>query len=357
MSITILLSAVMFLFSCGQKGNSSNDMPSSSANNGDGFVIEGLTQNYPIGKKVLLQKVRGRQAETLDTSSIKADGTFQLSGTVGEKTFGRLLIDRTPVFLILDNGKITVSSDRNDPKSTQMSGGQEINSLQSLTSQLQGSRLDKNFISNFVDTVKSPLVAYVAMSNLQFAQGMDVYEKVEKRLKNELPSSEITQDLSTFIQQNKAQAQAKKQAEAKTAIGSMAADISFPNPEGKVMSLSDLKGKVVLLDFWASWCGPCRKENPHVVKTYKQYKDQGFEVFSVSLDGNADRWKKAIQQDNLIWPYHVSDLKKWQSAPAAAYGVRSIPATFLIGRDGKIIGKNLRGPRLDQKLKEVFGEV
>ncbi len=141
-----------------------------------------------------------------------------------------------------------------------------------------------------------------------------------------------------------------------TAIGAMAPDLAFPNPDGKILKLSDLRGKVVLLDFWAAWCRPCRMENPNVVKDYHKYHDKGFEVFSVSLDKDKNSWLKAIQDDGLVWPNHVSDLKYWSSEAAAIYGVTSIPATFLIGKDGRIIAKNLRGEALGSALEELLGK-
>jgi thiol-disulfide isomerase/thioredoxin len=129
----------------------------------------------------------------------------------------------------------------------------------------------------------------------------------------------------------------------------------LPPPKGKDRRLSYLKGKVVLIDFWASWCGPCRKENPNVKKLYTKYKRKGFEILGVSLDSDKGRWEQAIKQDGLEW-LHVSDLRKWQSIAAKAYSVTSIPQTFLIGRDGTIIARGLRGPALEQKLAEVFAE-
>ena len=141
-----------------------------------------------------------------------------------------------------------------------------------------------------------------------------------------------------------------------TNIGSMAPDLAFPNPDGKIIKLSDLRGKVVLLDFWASWCRPCRMENPNVVKAYHQYKDKGFDVYSVSLDRTKEAWLKGIQDDGLVWPSHVSDLKYWSSEAAAVYGVTSIPSTFLIGKDGRIVAKNLRGEALVNALKQLLGE-
>ena len=138
------------------------------------------------------------------------------------------------------------------------------------------------------------------------------------------------------------------------AAGDEALDIVMADPEGNIRKLSDLRGKVVLLDFWASWCGPCRRENPNVVKAYEKYNSQGFEVFSVSLDNNADRWKQAIEQDGLVWPYHVCDMKKWRNAASQAYGISSIPYTMLIGRDGIIIRTQLRGPALEEELEKLF---
>ncbi len=142
-------------------------------------------------------------------------------------------------------------------------------------------------------------------------------------------------------------------------IGEKAPEISMQDPNGKTRSLSELKGKVVLIDFWAAWCRPCRMENPNVVATYNQYKDvefktgSGFTVLSVSLDRNKNDWIKAIDQDKLAWDYHVSDLKFWNNAAARAYGIQSIPATYLVGGDGTIIAKNLRGSALRNALEKM----
>lgn len=137
--------------------------------------------------------------------------------------------------------------------------------------------------------------------------------------------------------------------------GGTAPEFTMNTPDGVPMSLSDFKGKVTLVDFWASWCGPCRRENPHVLKLYQKYKDRGFDVLGVSLDSNKERWLQAIEKDQLVWN-HVSDLKKWKNAAAKLYGVRSIPHTVLLDRDGKVIARGLRSQQLEMKLIEIFGE-
>jgi thiol-disulfide isomerase/thioredoxin len=153
---------------------------------------------------------------------------------------------------------------------------------------------------------------------------------------------------------------AKPTSEIGLEIGKLAPDLAFSTPEGKVITLSSLRGKLVLVDFWASWCLPCRMENPNIVKVYQKYKDDkftegsGFTIYSVSLDTKQSRWTEAIREDGLVWGNHVSDLKGWYSDAAKIYQISSIPCNFLLNADGVIIAMNLRAETLESEIKSLM---
>ncbi len=179
----------------------------------------------------------------------------------------------------------------------------------------------------------------------------DRYNACAEQIIAAVPNGQVAQSL----RQSVAAYRQKAAAAQLLAPGSLAPELEGSSPDGTVYKLSDLKGKVILIDFWASWCGPCRKENPNVVALYDKYKDKGFTVFSVSLDADKNAWMRAIETDKLIWPYHISELKRWDGVLSRSYGVNSIPFTVLIDAEGKVIEKNLRGPMLENKLRQIFG--
>ena len=186
------------------------------------------------------------------------------------------------------------------------------------------------------------VIEFLSKNELDPDQYFSVYEKVVESLQGEWASYSIGKDFMDMVDDMK-----------KVAIGSTAPEIALPDPSGKIVALSSLRGKYVLVDFWAKWCGPCRQENPNVVRAYKKYKDKGFEVFGVSLDRTKNDWLQAIAEDGLGWT-HVSDLKYFDSEAARTYNINAIPFSILLDPDGVIIAKNLRGAALENKLEEIF---
>jgi thiol-disulfide isomerase/thioredoxin len=199
------------------------------------------------------------------------------------------------------------------------------------------------FLQNFVEKNTTSFAALAAIQQLPPEEFLQTYIKLDEGLFGKYPNSSYINAFHEGVSGQK-----------KLGIGTPAPEIIMNTPDGKPLALSSLKGKVVLVDFWASWCGPCRAENPTVVKAYNKYKSKGFDIYSVSLDKDLDKWKEAIKKDNLTWSNHVCDFKFWQSPIVALYNFDGIPYNVLIDKDGNILAKSLRGEDLEKKLEEVL---
>ena len=343
----------------------------------DEYSIKGTIAGVETGKVYLLKLV-GEQPQSIDTANV-VGGKFTFKGKMVTPDIRMLRLNDQDYFaqFFLDNANITVTAKKDSLRSTKITGSptqdifktyiaemeklnKEVLALQGKyqnamttgnTSEADKAKIDyqaiidnnKVYTKNFVKEHSNSVVsAYITL--FQLADQIDVAEldSLASKFAPELSKSEYVVKINERIQEQK-----------KTAIGIVAPDFTMNDPEGKPIQLSSLRGKIVLVDFWAAWCGPCRQENPNVVKLYQQYHDKGFEILGVSLDKNKEDWLKAIKADNLTW-MHVSDLQYWQNAAARLYGVNAIPQSFLLDKDGKIIGKGLRGEQLANKLMELF---
>jgi peroxiredoxin len=194
-----------------------------------------------------------------------------------------------------------------------------------------------------VKDAKGSFVVLSAIPLINFRDNFIFWDEIVAELYGKYPNLKLVSNLQMEIEEMRP-----------LSMGQVAPEISLNNPNDQLVSLSELRGKYVLIDFWAAWCKPCREENPNVKRLYEKYKDKGFEVFGVSLDRTKDAWVKAIADDQLTW-VHVSDLKYFNSDAAATYKINAIPATYLLDPDGKIIAKDLRGTSLERKLEDIFG--
>ena len=274
----------------------------------------------------------------------------------------RLTIGAKRMFFMLGGDEKTVEFKGNletlDRLQVEVTGSETFACYANVVKELvQAANLTPETAKNYIQKGCNPLMrAFFTTQLLGRNAGAHIedFKSAGQALSADMPGSKYTTEYTTMVSSLEKQ-MLQQQASAAIQVGQPAPDISLPGPDGKTRSLASLKGKVVLLDFWASWCRPCRMANPHVVEVYNKYKSKGFDVFSVSLDrpGQKDAWVAAIKQDGLVWDSHVSDLQFWNSAPAATYGVRSIPHTFLIDRNGNIAAINPRN-NLEEELIKVL---
>lgn len=354
------------------------------------------------GELLYLDELKSSELITVDSSTIAEDGTFSFKRRVEFPSLYLLKTDETNFLtMLLEPGQnifIKAYQDSlNYPSSISGSRGTELMNeynrrllttidelkmlydvyIQNLgTEQLAAvmDRLDSlaqvhlndlnTFTKEYIDKNLNSLVSLVALYQ-QVAPGqyilhpekdLEYFIKVDSSLSLQYPDYEPVKSLHEQVQGLKSDINAQK---LKSPVGNETAEapeIALPDPEGDTIKLTSTRGNIVLLDFWASWCNPCRKENPNLVKVYNMYHRRGFQIYQVSLDKTKEAWIKGIEQDHLEQWIHVSDIKYWQSAVVQLYDLNQIPTSFLLDRDGRIIATNLRGEMLQRKLAELFAD-
>lgn len=363
----------------------------SGSNNASGFEINGTLTNSK-GEVIYLEKLAQQGISKVDSATINEKGEFVMNSYDPSTGFYRLRItDANFAMLVLDSAqKVSITGDARDLGNTFKAEGspdtklfleynalaqnqkRRTDSLENIfrtalvtlkLDSLRADSLSKELQKPYEEMVKqySDLVAekiknntksfasIMAVQQLRPEQYFDVFEALDKGLTEKYPFNEDVKSFHGMVQQTKMMV-AKTEA---IKVGKPAPELILPMPNNKDLALSSLKGKVVLIDFWASWCGPCRKELPNVKKVYEKYKSKGFEIYGVSLDKEREAWLQAISEEKLTWP-QVSDLKFWQSEAAQIYAVQSIPFTVLIDKEGTIIATELRGAELEKKVAEVL---
>lgn len=343
------------------------------------------------GKMLYFDQFAGNKPVHVDSLRLDADGKGSFHIATMPLDFYALTLTPTDMLvLVLDSAEsVTVEATSGNMQETAQVSGSIHSDLmygffkhakkfdeekQELVKRVNADRADTDAIDRintlnsdfyaqakiFATQHKSSPAVLAAMSRLNIQNELPLFKEVREALRTSIPKSEYFIGFRDQVDRMEQQATAQKAQEDQMArmdnlipIGAEAPDFTQPTADGKPLSLASLRGNVVLIDFWASWCKPCRMEMPNVKRAYEAYHKKGFEILGVSLDRDKGAWTGAIAQDGLPWK-HVSDLGFWNNAAAQQYGVSSIPYTVLVGKDGKVIAKNLRGPALEEKLAEVL---
>ena len=346
-------------------------MTLAACNAQSGYKVTGTVEGMPDGKAIIAT-VNGSSLDTLAKADVK-NGSFEFTGNVSEPTGAYIMVigQRGAIPFMLENANITVNAGQAGLTVTGSEGQKIYDQFMAInaTAQQEAMKLQQEYQAANGDQAKMQAVQEAYAKLMTDAQAKEtelikanpdyyVSTFVIVSSMGQMEYEQLKERYNLLGEKAKASAQGKAIAAQiakleSTAIGQIAPNFTITTPEGESISLYDIKGKVKLIDFWASWCGPCRGENPHVVEIYKEYHPKGLEIFGVSLDNNKEAWVKAIADDGLVWK-HGSDLKGWQSAPAQLYSVTGIPHTVLLDENNKIIAKNLRGDELKQKIAELL---
>ncbi len=356
------------------------------------FTVTGVIENAP-GKKVVLMETPYANAQPviLDSAILKGKGSFTLKGRANEEGIYRLVLENGPdVILVNDNNNIKVHLDVNDYRDYTVEGSpaseslhtlfenyrakdsvilttfKAIDSIKSLAGQdsiaaIWQTRNDQQIVSlnntlkDYINSSASPAASLYALGMASETIPNEELKSIADVLSKKFPEhTGLARIKSMLAVRTPAAAPATENAANNYALlNKQAPDLTMNDVNGKPVSISSFKGKYLLVDFWASWCGPCRQENPNVVAAYNEFKNKNFTILGVSLDEDKSAWQKAIANDHLTWN-HVSDLKQWESAAVSAYGFDGIPFNVLIDPTGKIIASSLRGEELEKKLAEVL---
>ena len=347
---------------------------------GQGYTINGDVKGAE-GQTVSMKQIRNLQPVEVSSTTVKA-GKFTLKGTTPYPEFCMLHIgDKDPVQFFIENSNIQISVDLENIEKSKIVGSKENDLFMEFMNGMdkfarQQKQLNDSYVSLNSSSIATPdavtkiRTQLEKLNNDRMAYMINFVQQHPGRVSSAfiinnalLQSLNITQleqltkgfDIETsqspWVKMIKDHISSNR----RTEIGQNFPDITLKSPDDKSVSISDYagKGKYVLLDFWASWCGPCRNANPRVVELYNRYKGKGFEIVGISLDRGKKEWVEAIKNDNLTW-LHMSDLNYWQSAAAKLYSVSAIPYTVLLGKDGKIIAKGLHVEELSKKLAELL---